>query len=101
MNPGESWTVPISPDRFAGQVVAVTGAASGIGRATAIRFAREGAKAALIDRDRDGAESIAKEITSHNGIARAYRTPLSRSLRSAMGRCLPSRPHFRVAQQRR
>jgi NAD(P)-dependent dehydrogenase (short-subunit alcohol dehydrogenase family) len=34
---------------FAGQVVLVTGAASGIGRATAVLFAREEAKVALMD----------------------------------------------------
>ncbi len=36
-------------DRFADKVVVVTGAASGIGAATAIRFAREGAKLVLVD----------------------------------------------------
>lgn len=38
------------PGRFAGKVVAVTGAAQGIGRAVALRLAREGAALALIDR---------------------------------------------------
>jgi NAD(P)-dependent dehydrogenase (short-subunit alcohol dehydrogenase family) len=35
--------------RFDGKVVVVTGAAGGIGRATAIRFAREGARLVLVD----------------------------------------------------
>jgi meso-butanediol dehydrogenase/(S,S)-butanediol dehydrogenase/diacetyl reductase len=39
-------------DRFHGKVVIVTGAASGIGEATARRFVTEGAKVALIDRDK-------------------------------------------------
>jgi NAD(P)-dependent dehydrogenase (short-subunit alcohol dehydrogenase family) len=48
--------------RFDGRVALVTGAASGIGAATARRFAREGARVALVDLDADTAERIAKEI---------------------------------------
>ena len=42
------------PDRFTGQVALVTGAASGLGAATAIGLAREGARLMLLDRDADG-----------------------------------------------
>ena len=38
------------PNRFAGKVVLVTGAAQGIGREVALRLAREGAQVALVDR---------------------------------------------------
>jgi len=37
------------PDRFAGKVVVITGAAGGIGRATAVRFASEGARILAVD----------------------------------------------------
>ncbi|MBK8177062.1 MAG: glucose 1-dehydrogenase [Rhodospirillales bacterium] len=42
------------PDRFTGKVAFVTGAASGIGRATAIAFAAEGARLAILDRTANG-----------------------------------------------
>jgi len=44
---------------LAGRVVLVTGAASGIGRATCVRLVAEGAKVALVDRDRPLLEQVA------------------------------------------
>jgi NAD(P)-dependent dehydrogenase (short-subunit alcohol dehydrogenase family) len=41
--------------------VIITGAGSGIGRATALLFAAEGAKVAILDRDRAGAEETARQ----------------------------------------
>lgn len=50
--------------RFTGKTVAITGAAQGIGAATARRFLDEGARVAVIDREADGfAESFAGQPT--------------------------------------
>ena len=44
-----AWVEHITPGRFAGKTVIVTGAASGIGRATASRIAREGGRLIAVD----------------------------------------------------
>ncbi|MFH8344957.1 SDR family oxidoreductase [Streptomyces sp. NPDC018045] len=46
-------------DRFGGQLVVITGAASGIGRATAFAFAEAGARVVAVDRDAEGAARTA------------------------------------------
>ncbi|GGU27264.1 SDR family oxidoreductase [Streptomyces lavendofoliae] len=46
-------------DRFGGQLVLVTGAAGGIGRATALAFAEAGARVVAVDRDAEGAARTA------------------------------------------
>lgn len=48
--------------RFDGQVAVVTGAASGIGRASAQRLAREGARVVVVDIDGAGARRVADEL---------------------------------------
>ena len=45
----EPWVERVVPDRFAGMTVIVTGAGSGIGRATASRIAREGGRVVAVD----------------------------------------------------
>jgi NAD(P)-dependent dehydrogenase (short-subunit alcohol dehydrogenase family) len=49
-------------DRLAGKVTIVTGAGSGIGKASAIRFAEEGARVTCVDVNRDAVEATAREI---------------------------------------
>lgn len=49
---------------FAGRVALVTGAASGLGRATAARFAKAGASVVLVDLPASNAAAVAKELGS-------------------------------------
>lgn len=56
-------------DRFAGKRGIVTGASKGIGRATAIRFAREGGRVGLISRTPADLEAVAELIRAEGGEA--------------------------------
>lgn len=58
--------------RFDGKVAIITGGAGGIGSATCRRFAAEGARVAVFDRDEAGAKSLASEITAAGGTAQAF-----------------------------
>ncbi|WP_316238153.1 SDR family NAD(P)-dependent oxidoreductase [Bradyrhizobium sp. SZCCHNR1015] len=60
-----------------GLIVLITGAASGMGRATARVFADEGARVAVTDVDEDGAHAVAADILAGGGTARGWRLDLA------------------------
>jgi 3-oxoacyl-[acyl-carrier protein] reductase len=64
-------------DQLKGKVAAVTGATGSIGRGIAFRFAREGAKIALIDRDAAKGAALAKEIQTAGGMATFIRADVA------------------------
>jgi NAD(P)-dependent dehydrogenase (short-subunit alcohol dehydrogenase family) len=65
--------------RFAGKVAFVTGAGSGIGRATATAFAAEGADIALADIDAAGNEETAHIVAEHGGRVLAVKCDVTSS----------------------
>ena len=82
-------------DRFAGKVLVVTGAAQGIGRAVAIRAAREGGRVLFVDRADFVAEVAAQaggetaafsaDLETHEGAAAAMRVRRGRGRRRGRG----------------
>lgn len=59
------WIERVVPGRFEGRTVVVTGAASGIGRATASRVAREGGRVLAVDLSADGLDRLAVDLDGH------------------------------------
>ena len=62
---------------FEGRTALVTGAAAGIGRATALLFAEHGARVACADRNTEGVEETAELIRKAGGQALALTTDVS------------------------
>src|ERR1700761_6615 len=67
------------PGMLDGKVALVTGGARGIGRGTALLFAREGARVVVADLSADGAKETAALIAKSGGEAKAVVGDISRS----------------------
>ena len=63
--------------RLKNKVAVVTGGASGIGRATALRFSGEGASVAIFERNSAGGEEVCREITHHGRKASFVQTDIA------------------------
>ena len=63
------WTEQITPGRFTGQTVIVTGAASGIGRAVASRVAREGGRVVAVDLAKEKLDELAASLPDAEVVA--------------------------------
>lgn len=61
------------------KVSIITGAGSGMGRATALRFIEEGAKIVILDWNEEGGKSIEKEIVDSGGEALFVKTDVSKA----------------------
>jgi NAD(P)-dependent dehydrogenase (short-subunit alcohol dehydrogenase family) len=59
----------LSKKNFENQVIVITGASSGIGRATACAFARAGAQTVLVSRSKAKLDRVAEDIRTHGGHA--------------------------------
>jgi NAD(P)-dependent dehydrogenase (short-subunit alcohol dehydrogenase family) len=87
-------TAPTGPGRLAGKSCLITGAASGIGRATADLFAREGAKLTLFDVSADGLARAEADLAGSGGGAEvaavvgdvAEDADVQRAVETAVGR---------------
>jgi NAD(P)-dependent dehydrogenase (short-subunit alcohol dehydrogenase family) len=69
--------MPKTPDYFAGKTIIITGAASGIGRATALIFAREGANVVCADVNEDGARETAAAVNGKGSQALALQVDVT------------------------
>ena len=65
--------MPKTPNYFRGRTLVITGAGSGIGRATAAIFGREGANVVCADIDEQSAVAAARETEGAGGVAAELR----------------------------
>jgi 3-oxoacyl-[acyl-carrier protein] reductase len=70
--------MPKTPDYFAGKTIVITGAGSGIGRATALIFAREGANVVCADMNEDGARETAAQVNAKGSQALALKVDVTK-----------------------
>lgn len=90
--------MPKTPDYFCEKTIVITGAASGIGRATALTFAREGANVLCADIDADGNAATAAALVGTNARVEAITTDVTsrRDVENMVDRAIESfgRVHF-------
>ncbi|MGB7259942.1 MAG: SDR family oxidoreductase [Pseudolabrys sp.] len=70
--------MPKTPDYFSGKTIVITGAASGIGRATALIFAREGANVVCADINEAGVKETAEKVNAIGSQALALTIDVTR-----------------------
>jgi 3-oxoacyl-[acyl-carrier protein] reductase len=69
--------MPKTPDYFRGKTIIITGAASGIGQATTLIFAREGANVVCADVNHEGARRTAERAMQHGVKALTLKTDVT------------------------
>jgi 3-oxoacyl-[acyl-carrier protein] reductase len=69
--------MPKTPDYFSGKTIVITGAASGIGRAAALIFAREGANVVCADINESGAKETADQVNARGSQALALKVDVT------------------------
>jgi short-subunit dehydrogenase len=71
------------PNKLQNKLVVITGASAGVGRATAVAFAKKGAKVILLSRGIDGLEGAKKDVEAHGAFAACYSIDMSDSTKIA------------------
>jgi 3-oxoacyl-[acyl-carrier protein] reductase len=70
--------MPKTPDYFSGKTIVITGAASGIGRAAALIFAREGANVVCADLNENGVRETAEQVNAKGSQALALKADVTK-----------------------
>jgi NAD(P)-dependent dehydrogenase (short-subunit alcohol dehydrogenase family) len=76
---GTNWAGTMSGNQLQGKTAVITGGAGGIGRATALLFAREGAAVCIVDLNREGGVEVVREIRSAGGRAIFEKADITRA----------------------
>jgi NAD(P)-dependent dehydrogenase (short-subunit alcohol dehydrogenase family) len=76
----EGWPVQVKKMRLENKIALITGATSGIGEATAVLFAREGAKVAITGRSEERGRAVTEGIVKEGGKAVFVRTDVRKAV---------------------